>query len=451
MNVTILNKFENNGGAAKACYRLVKGLKKTNIGIEYFVNIPSSDGSIAKSFGFEDDSDNFNFESLVRLNYIEKFRTQITNTTFSFSFAHANIFNKILTNSDIINMHWVEQFLSNRALAKLVDLKKPLVWTLHDMKPFTGGCHYSNICEGYISNCSNCPQLAKDPYNLTRKVLDQKKEIFDQANLTIVAPSKWLAYEASRSALFKNKKIKVIPYSLDTAIFHKKDKRTCKIELGLNPESFVLQFGAVDANEQRKGYKELLNSLNICLENKEFKDRCQGGKIEIVCLGKESELQNSLPIKFNNLGYHKDEKFISTVYNATDSYILPTLEDNLPNTILESISCGTPLIGFDTGGIPDLIKHGVNGLIAKKGDVQELAANILLVTLNSNLHKTLSEKCNSNYPIKLSLDRQANEYLSLFNDLISENYNYNNKSIYDTYYDFEFDNVIGDAYRNSFR
>lgn len=413
LKIAQFNRDDIQGGAAKASYRLYTALKNSNLHINYFVkNKSMNETNIIK---LEQSKNNIkNFESVINFQYINKNRTSITNTLFSFS--HNDSILPNLLDFDIINLHWIEFFLSFENIYTLCKTNIPIVWTLHDMRPFTGGCHYSANCEGFKKECLNCEQLSEDKLSLTNKNLMLKKKILKNANITIVTPSNWLAKEVKKSFLFKDKKVEVIPNSVDSNIFQAKDKNQAKEALGIPKDSIVLGFGVLNHNEKRKGFEELLLAI------KRIETKLKEKKVIGLFFG-ESNLKD-FPIPIINNGYISDEEELSLTYSALDIFILPSLEDNLPNTILESLSCQTPIIAFDTGGIRDIVSQE-NGILVERLNIPSLSNAILELVENKELRQQKGQKGRELIIKNYQLETQAKKYLNLYKELKEEKSNYN--------------------------
>ena len=404
MNIAIFSTSDKNGGAATATYRLYKALSKNN-NCQYFVeNKTIYDNNIKK---IDAKKSSILTEQYIQ-NFINQNRTHLTNTLFSYTGRYTNL--PDLHGFDIINLHWIEYFLNLENLKELAKLKKPIIWTLHDMKPFSGGCHYPNICEGYKDNCSFCLQLQDT--DLSKKVLEVKKKLFDDANLTIVTPSVWLAKEAKKSTLFKDKDIKVIPNGIDVDIF--KPVKDAKEKFNIPKDVIAISFGVQDFNERRKGFFELQKSLSEVAKN--LKDK----KIVGLLFGSNA---SKLPIPTKELGYIKDEKDLALIYSVSDIFVLPTLEDNLPNVILEAMSCATPVISFDTGGAKDIIDT-FSGDIVPKGDTQALADKILEYIYNDNIRKEKSKNARKKIVKNFTLTHQVKRYENLFYSVKNRSFKY---------------------------
>jgi len=342
----------------------------------------------------------------------------MSNTIFSFAYPGYDLsISPLAAEADIINIHWVARYQSPWTLNKLLCLGKPVIWTLHDMWPFTGGCHYSGGCEKYREDCTDCPQLKEDGFGLPAAILKDKENLFKGKDLTIVAPSRWMAGCAAKSWLFKDLRIEVIPNSLETDVFSPKEKAVARKELGLDPEAVMLLFGGENASEERKGFKELVGAVKYCFEDPRFQELIRTKKALAICFGRPSGELHDADIPFVSLGYLDSDEKISTVYSAADLFILPSLEDNFPNTMLEAMSCGTPVVAFQVGGIPDVVEDRVTGQLVPLGDVRQMAEAILVLALNPELRSAMGEQCRQVMQEKFSLELQAERYLALYREL----------------------------------
>ena len=355
MKVTLVNTYDIQGGAARAAYRLHRGLLQLNQESTLVSRyVKSEDPSITQvgteERGTDKSAQTVCFEA-IQDEYIDKNRSTLTNTYFSLPYPGYDLTDlQPIHDAEVINLHWVARFQSSATIHRLLRLGKPVVWTLHDMWAFTGGCHYSAGCLKYQSDCDRCLQLQHDPYHLTATILNDKLKFLQEPNLTIVTPSQWLAECAKQSSVFRNHRVDVIPYSLDTDVFVPTPKQDAKNALGIASDCFTIMFGAISISEERKGFFELLQAIWRCRADAKFQKLVDDQKIALLCVGYPNEWVQSLGIPVHTLGYVESDEKMSMIYSAADVFVLPSLEDNLPNTMLEALSCGTPVVAFDVGG-----------------------------------------------------------------------------------------------------
>jgi len=278
--------------------------------------------------------------------------------------------------ADIIYIHWaLKGFLNFRSIRQIARLKKPVIFFMHDMWNITGGCHHSFTCDRYkTTGCNSCPIfLPSEKNDLSAREFKKKLRLYSKYNnLYFVAPSRWL-YNCSRESLLtKNKPAFYIPNIFDNTLFVPADKAATKQLLNIDANETVIAFGAVTVNSPYKGWKYLLRALEILSRDK------VPGNVSVLIFGSgyNKEIEEAIPFKTRFMGYLKDEYSVSLVYNAASVFVVPSLADNLPTTVQESLSCGTPVVGFEVGGIPDMIRHKENGYLAKYKDAEDIAEGI---------------------------------------------------------------------------
>jgi glycosyltransferase involved in cell wall biosynthesis len=357
----------------------------------------------------------------VQERYINANRTNLSNTIFSLPYPGYDLSGlPEVVGADVLNLHWVAYYQSPFTIKSLLLLGKPVVWTLHDQWAFTGGCHYSAGCENYMLDCSNCPQLASDPFSLPAGVLKDKMELFAGLTLTVVSPSRWLAECVRKSALFGRSRVEVIANGLETDVFRPMSKMRAKRLLGLSPDTMTVLFGAEFGSEKRKGFKELADSIGHCFSDPWFEARVREDKVRILCFGQPDERIDSLKVPVISLGYLQTDQKVREAYNAADIFIQSSMEDNLPNTVLEAMSCGTPVIGFNVGGIPDMVQDGLEGRIVPAGDAAGMANAIVGLLSNPNMRSEMGKRSRARAERFFSLANQARNYGALYGRLTGE-------------------------------
>lgn len=282
---------------------------------------------------------------------------------------------ELVKNADIIYLHWVQGgFMNLSGYRHIINTGKPVIIVMHDMWTITGGCHHSFDCEKYTTGCSDCPMFGKT------RIIDwvslefrRKRRLYSGfRNVSLVSPSKWLHGCARRSALTRDLSVYRIPNIIDTTLFKPVGKPFARKVLNLKENETIIGFGAFEITSAYKGWSELVKALEIL--------RSEPGAENITVLifgaGYNKQVAATIPFKTRFMGFLKDEYSTVLVYNAIDVFVTPSLADNFPTTILESQACGTPVVGFEVGGIPELIKHKENGYLAKYRDAADLAGGI---------------------------------------------------------------------------
>lgn len=416
MKITVINTSDTVGGAAVACKRLFDAIKESGTDIKMLVQEKKTTDEKIVSINDTNYKKRISFLRFAAeyLYFLKVEKAAGATNAFSPARLGADISkHKLVQESDIIHLHWINNsFISINGLKKLFALKKKFVWHLQDMWAFTGGCHYSGECKNYKNSCGNCPYLRWSNANdLSARMWKEKTQLFKDADITVVASSKWLADTAKQSSLFKKFRVLHIPCPIDTEIFKPLDKKEARKSLGLDTEKEYILFGAMNLADTRKGFKYFRDSLEILHQNHPVPDT-----IELLMFGKPNEeMMKTIQFKINNLGFIKDIGQLINIYNASSLFVIPSLEDNLPNTILESFACGTPVVGFNAGGIPEMIDHLQNGYVAEFLSSADIAKGITWVL---NHPEGLAQKARNKAVEKYSNDIVASHYNSLFQEVV---------------------------------
>jgi glycosyltransferase involved in cell wall biosynthesis len=317
-----------------------------------------------------------------------------------------------IPDSDLIQLQWVSGFLDYRAFFKTLPSGKPVVWTLHGMDAITGGCFYDNGCGRFTKECGICPQLGSESASdLTHQVWRRKRESYsrmEDTQLRLVAPSRWLQAEVKRSSLMSAFSCEVIPNGLDTDVFAPRNRAVARDVVGVPPDAKAILFIADGIGDPRKGFALLREAL-AGMES----DR----KLFLVSVGPgyPPNLQGFPHAHFEPVN---NDRLLSYVYSAADVVVVPSLQDNLPNTILESLACGTPVVGFDVGGIPDLVRPWVSGMLAKPADSFDLQRAIAEVLNAGERLQEMAANCRRIAVTEYALEVQARRYLDLYRDAV---------------------------------
>jgi len=310
----------------------------------------------------------------------------------------------------VINLHWVAGLVDVASMPTALKGKK-LVWTLHDMNPFTGGCHYAQDCTRYQTSCHDCPQLGPGPEDIVRNIWTLKRDSYAQLDLTVVTPSRWLGECSKSSALLGRFPHRVIPYGLDLEDdFRPMDRKQARQQLGLPEHARIVLFGASAVGDYRKGFDLFLAAID-------YLPRLVSGKDTVVlaAFGQAQDLGGlKTPYKLHPLGHLNSPAALSAAYSAADVFVIPTREDNLPNTVLESLACGTPVVGFELGGLPDMVAHCSTGYLAPFPNVEALAKGVHWV-FQQDAAK-LCRDCRGWAETHYGLNSQADQYLVLYRE-----------------------------------
>jgi glycosyltransferase involved in cell wall biosynthesis len=414
MRVLIVNTAERTGGAAIAANRLLQALNRNGVEATMLVRDRKTDApevvNIAPSWRLRA---KFLWERGViwlanGLSRRNLFQVDIANAGTDITSM------QVFQQADVIHLHWVNQgFLSLGNLERIFASDKPIVITLHDQWYFTGICHYSGECTKFKSLCTHCPMLTSGGIgvDVVKRVFERKRRIYEGRKVTFVGCSRWMADLARQSRLTQGHKVVNIPNAIDTDVFSPGDRQAARQRHGLPAEGRLVLFGAQRITDERKGFRYLAEACELIANE----HPTLASKIGIVVLGGDAQsVKESLPLPVYTIDYLSNERDIAQLYQAVDLFVTPSLQDNLPNTIVEAMACGTPCVGFDVGGIPEMIDHQQNGYVAAYRDSNDFADGILWSlddTRHGNLCLQAREKALATYsePIIAHLYREVYE------------------------------------------
>lgn len=416
MKVLIVSYSDTHGGAAKAAHRLHQSLLGSNVDSQMLVlgkktkdyTILAPETNLEKLAAY--------FKPRLEQLFINRKYKNKSPALFSSAIVSSKNFVKKINSikPDIVHLHWV-----TGAMLKIEDvakIKAPIVWSLHDMWAFTGGCHYTDGCLNYLEGCGNCPSLNSNRKNdLSRKVLIRKEKTFDsKEDILIVGTSKWLE-ECSKSSSLMSKKSHInLPNPINTKIFKPFDKYMARELWNLPQDKKLILFGSMGTkSDLRKGFNELSEALQLV----------EKGNIELVIFGESKPLNPpNFNFKTHYLGILNDDTSLATLYNAVDVTLTPSKQENLSNVIMENLSCGTPVVAFNIGGNADTIEHKKNGYLAKPYDTTDLKNGIEWVLNNENY----DELCkNARAKVVREFDSKivAKKYIELYKKVLNEKQN----------------------------
>ncbi|MFA7402533.1 MAG: glycosyltransferase family 4 protein [Pelobacteraceae bacterium] len=414
MKVLFFNGSDIEGGASRAATRLLHGIHAEGIDARQYVqrkygNDPLIDAPRSlpgKAFG------------LARPT-IEQQLFSITpgkvNGPFSVSFLPDRLAAQANRRApDIIHLHWVARMMR---LETLQHFKTPIVWTMHDSWAFTGGCYLPGECIRYRESCGTCPILgsAGGENDLSNRIWRRKKESWQRLNMTIVAPSNWMASCARASSLFRTTRIEVIPNGLDMNRFKPVDQRTARDMLSLPQDKKLILFGAKSAtNDRNKGFHLLVQAMRELSRGSERNDT-----IELLVFGAlEPASPPDLGFRTHYLGWQHDETALALLYAAADVFVLPSLQESLGYTAMEAMACGTPCVAFNQGGVPDLIDHLRNGYLAQPFEPSDLANGIRWLLDNEERRKGLSQQARYKVEQEFAVEKVAGRHVELYRELL---------------------------------
>lgn len=415
MNVLHLCAADWTGGAARSAFRLNSALGAAGAESRLFVRNQSTDAPNVSRFG----SKLSKVLDIVRP-YVDRGASRVygaRTNAFSSGIVPDRLAPMIDSmRPDVVNLHWIGfGFIQIETLARI---RRPLVWTLHDSWPFTGGCHLPGECRRYLERCGSCPELGRGgEWDLSRLTWLRKHRAYRSARLTAVAPSRWLARNASASALLRDRKVVHIPNGVDVRRFQPLDRDFARRALGLSGARPVILFssfgGAADAN---KGFDLLLGAAarlalaapagagpRILLVGTARRPADLPAEVDVVCAG----------------SVH-DEATTVLLNAAADVVACPSRQENLPNVVLEAFACGRPVVGFDVGGMSDLVRDGENGRLVKPFDDAALAQAIAWVLADEARRRRLGDEARRLAEAEFSLEEQARRYLALYSEVLAE-------------------------------
>ncbi|TWV12275.1 glycosyltransferase [Bacteroidaceae bacterium HV4-6-C5C] len=420
MRVLLINTSERVGGAAIAASRLMESLKNNGIKAKLLVRDKQTDQisvvSLNRSWMMVW---KFIWERIIiwKANHFKKnnlFAVDIANTGTDITSMPE------FQQADIIHLHWINQgMLSLNNIEKILASGKPVVWTMHDMWPCTGICHHARECTHYQQGCHHCPYIYKggSKKDLSTRIFRKKQNIYKGRHISFITCSQWLKGQAEKSALLTGHSITSIPNPINTNLFKPRDKKEAR-EACMLPQSIkLILFGSVKITDKRKGIDYLVEACNLLV--KKYPEL--SAQLGVVVFGKRSEeLEELLPLKVYPLDYVSNEHQMVDIYNAVDLYVTPSLEENLPNTIMEAMACGTPCVGFNVGGIPEMIDHLHNGYVAEYKSAEDLANGIHWVLTDSG-YSSLSEQAMRKAVSNYSEGIIAKKYIEIYNKVSGRN------------------------------
>ena len=409
MNVLIVSTHDQQGGAAIAAYRLMEALNKNGVMARMLTIDKQSDNTNVVEVG----SPLINKGRFIAERGVIYFQNGFSKKyLFDISLANAGVSitkHPEFKKADIIHLHWINQgMLSVREIGKIVASGKKIVWTMHDMWPFTGICHHAGQCIHFEKGCEMCPYLNNpSKHDISYTTFLIKQAAYSQGNIHFVACSNWLKELAVKSKLTTHHKVSAIANPINTELYKPKDKTELRKAMNLPTDKKIILFAAAKVSDKRKGIDYLVEASKIISHQK------SNNILFLIAGDRSEEIIVQLALPAISVGYVSSAD-MPNIYNAADVFVTPSLQENLPNTIMESMACGTPCVGFNIGGIPEMIDHKQNGYIANYKDAQDLA-NGLLWVLKESASETLSYNARNKVVTNYSETTIAKRYLEIYN------------------------------------
>ena len=433
MRVLIVNTSERTGGAAVAANRLMEALNNNGVKAKMLVRDKETTNlsvcTLPQTWRLRW---HFLWERLCIWCHLYLKREHL------FEIDIANCGTDITTlpefkEADVIHLHWINQgMLSLKDIRKILQSGKRVVWTMHDIWPATAICHLTMDCRHFESQCQNCRLLpgGGSDNDLAARIWKKKQDLLEGKRIKIVTCSQWLGSEAKKSALLSKQYITTIPNPIDTHRYHPSDKKKARQSLGLPLDGHIILFASQRVTNPNKGMQYLIEACKLLANTPHPTPNTQHPtpntqhptpNIHVAILGGHAEeIANMLPFPTHALGYINDEQRIVAAYNAADVFVLPSLSENLPNTIMEAMACGVPCIGFRVGGIPEMIDHQENGYVANFRDAADLAKGIHYV-LDEADQAALSSNCLQKVARNYSQQSVAKKYIEVYDKIFSHN------------------------------
>jgi glycosyltransferase involved in cell wall biosynthesis len=351
---------------------------------------------------------------------LHKNRTSISTTHFSVDWMGVLVDQEEwVQEADVIHLHWVAETLSSASLGGLTKLRKPVVWTLHDLRPLTGGCHFSAGCQQFLEGCGFCPQLQTDFFQVTARSLSAMAGAVDGLKPHFVAPSSWMGEQVRASRIGRNHTLSVIPYGIDSALFCPGSRQEARRELGLPETEPLILLAGHSLIEKRKGFEHAMRVLSLFRRKMQMisESGAQEGKPALLIAGKDAEDLHLPGWTIHRAGLIPAAR-MPLLYRAANVLLFTSTEDNLPNVILEAMSCGLPVVAHRVGGVPDLLGgDDPCGILFAPDMPEEGAWGLSQLCSDSDLSKSLAlggvKKIQRGFTLTHQAQRHAGLYRSL--------------------------------------
>jgi len=416
MKILHINTSDTAGGAARGCYWLHQALRKAGVDSQMLVLRKFSRDPSVHSLG-KGALGKLQSAALPRLDSLPtKLLKKNDAGYWSTDILPNNVVQAINEiNPDLINLHWVGGgFVPIAALSKL---EQPIVWTMRDMWPMTGGCHYTNGCRRFEKMCGSCPQLNTDSeWDLSRLIWYWKNRHWKHREMHLIPISEWLKECAERSSVLGNQPMTMIPNGISLEKFKPIEKSIARRILGLPQQRRLVLFGALSSTrDRRKGFHLLRDALEHLADSESAAD------IDVVVFGNDEKPEKNLSLPSHYLGRLNDETTLALAYSAADVMVVPSIEEAFGKTVIEAMACRTPVVAFDTGGPRDIIEHRVNGYLADELSAEDLANGIAWTIENDMRLESMRSAALRRVQEVYDIDLIAKCYTELYQSILGQN------------------------------
>lgn len=408
LSVLHISAADNAGGSGRSAYRIHTGLRASGHRSRMLVNYRVTDDPdvayIWRSLGWR-------AADWIARSITERLSLQYLFYPSSFALAWHPWFRE----ADVLQLYNTHGgFFSHPALTVL-SRSKPVVWRLSDMWPMTGHCAYSYDCDRWKTGCGACPIVGDAPALLTDRTAllwKVKRAVYERSRVVLVAPSRWMAARAAESPLLGRFPVRIIPNGLDPEVFRPIPKPSARDMFGIAPSEHVLLFAAVDVDAERKGGRQLQDAIERLAST-------AGPSFRLLVVGAgAAKWQNRVRIPVTAVPALSDDRLLAAMYSAADVFVMPTLAENLPNAVLESMACGTPTVAFDIGGVPDAVRDGETGWLAKTGDAEDLARAIAAAFGDDERRAAMGRLCRDVVEAEYTATLQTRRFEHLYQELL---------------------------------
>lgn len=412
----MLSTFDLAGGAARATYRIHRGLIEAGVESRLLVRYKTSDDPTVIGPSTPGQRALVSLHKQFEVFPLRAYPRRDAQTFSPGGLAWPQVIDAQLQSfqPDLVNPHWIAQGFS--AISLLGRLRLPVVWTLQDLWPLTGGCHYFAACEGYTRECGACPQLGSTrERDLSHRVMRRKRQAWQQADLSLVPISRWVEGRVACSSLLASRARRVIPNGLDTRIYRPIDKAQARAIWGLPTDRKLILFGAISATQdRRKGFHLLVEAL------RKLRGPDWQGRAELLVFG-SSQLDPALGLELpvRALGHLHDDVSLNLLYAAADVMVVPSTEEAFGQTASESLAAGTPVVAFDGTGVADIVVHRESGYLARPGDANDLAAGIAWVLADDSRYRALCIAARQRAVERFDLRVVVDQYRDLFEERLA--------------------------------